>query len=339
MTNPPQGPGDPTWSRPPQGQPPAQPTERIPRQGPQADPATQYIPQQYGPQQYGPPGSPMDNPTVAQPQWYPQQAPEGGPPGGGTPPPEDGGSRGIIGWLKDPLSMVLVLVIVVALAVAGVIAGELYARKRANEVVGAAIACIVNDQATASFGFTPPFLWQHMTGHYTNISIETAGNQIREAKGMKLNLDIKDVRVEDSGNSGGSIGSLVGNVAWSSDGIKQTVQDIIPLFGGIVSDVTTNPNDGTITLEGALGSVTARPTTVNGGLSLEVLQVSGLGFTLPRETMQPALDVFTGELTKNYPVAITLENVNVTDSGVTSQFSVSNTSMPRGGEDPCFAGL
>ncbi|MET0898058.1 MAG: DUF2993 domain-containing protein [Mycobacterium sp.] len=328
MTNPPQGPGDPTWSRPPQGQPPAQPTERIPRQGPQADPPTQYIPQQYSPG--GPPPPP---------QWYPPQGPPGDPQSSGEEPPEEPKEGGILGWLKDPLSIVLVFVIVVALAVAGVIGGEIYARKRANDVVGNAIACIVNDQATATFGYMPPFLWQHMTGHYTDISIETAGNQIREAKGMKLRIDIKDVRLEDSGNSGGNIGSLVGNIDWSSDGIKQTVQDIIPLFGGIVSDVTTSPNDGTITLEGALGSITARPTTVNGGLSLEVLQVKGLGFTLPRETVQPALDVFTGELTKNYPVAITLQDVKVTDSGVTSQFSVQNSSMPRGGENPCFAGL
>lgn len=334
MTNPPQGPDDQTpWARPPQGPPPAQPTERFPRQG-APDPATQYIPR-----------SPMDDPTQGAPQWYPPQDPSyAGPAATGAQPPpvDDGGGdkdRGLLGWLKDPLSLVLVLVIVVALAAAGVIAGELYARKRADEVVGAAVACIVKDQATASFGFTPPFLWQHMTGHYTNISIETAGNQIRDAKGMKLNIDIKDVRLEDSGNSGGSIGSLVGHVTWSAEGIKQTVQGVIPLFGGIVSEVTTNQNDGTITLEGALGSVTAKPTTVNGGLSLEVLQVSGLGFTLPRETVQPALDVFTGELTKNYPVDIQLQNVQVTDSGVTSDFSVQNSSMPRGGEDPCFAGL
>ena len=333
MTNPPQGPDDQTpWARPPQGPPPAQPTERFPRQG-APDPATQYIPR-----------SPMDDPTQGAPQWYPPQDPSyAGPAATGAQPPpvDDGGDkdRGLLGWLKDPLSLVLVLVIVVALAAAGVIAGELYARKRADEVVGAAVACIVKDQATASFGFTPPFLWQHMTGHYTNISIETAGNQIRDAKGMKLNIDIKDVRLEDSGNSGGSIGSLVGHVTWSAEGIKQTVQGVIPLFGGIVSEVTTNQNDGTITLEGALGSVTAKPTTVNGGLSLEVLQVSGLGFTLPRETVQPALDVFTGELTKNYPVDIQLQNVQVTDSGVTSDFSVQNSSMPRGGEDPCFAGL
>jgi LmeA-like phospholipid-binding len=278
----------------------------------------------------------MDNPTAATPQWYPPQAGPQGPP---PPEPPEEKEGGLLGFLKDPLSLVLVLVIVVALAAAGVIGAELYARKRADQVVGAAVACIVNDQATASFGFTPPFLWQHMTGHYTNISIETAGNQIREAKGMKVDIDIEDVRLEDSGTSSGSIGSLIANISWSSEGIKETVQDVIPLFGGIVSEVATNPDDGTIELKGALGAVTAKPAVVDNGLALEVLSVSGLGFTLPRETVQPALDLFTGQLTKNYPMGIKADSVQVTDSGVISQFSAQNASIPRGEEDPCFAAL
>ena len=53
-----------------------------------------------------------------------------------------------------------------------------------------------------SFGASP-FLLQHMTGHYSNISISTAGNQIREAKGMKADINIDDVRLEDNGNSEG----------------------------------------------------------------------------------------------------------------------------------------
>jgi len=337
VTNPPQGPGDQTpWSRPPQGPPPAQPTERIPQQGP-SDPATQYIPRGAH--------SPMDDPTQAGPQWYPPShggqygAPQGDPQSGGLEPPKEPREGGILGWLRDPLSLVLVLVIVVALGAAGLIAGELYARKRANEVVGAAVACIVGDAATASFGFTPPFLWQHMTGHYTNIDIETAGNQIRDAKGMKVNIEVDDVRLEDTGASSGSIGSLVANISWSSEGIKSTVQDVIPLFGGIVSQVTTNPNDGTISLEGALGSVVAKPGVVDGGLSMEVLSVSGLGFTLPRETVQPALDAFTSQLTKNYPMGIKADSVEVTDAGVLSRFSAQNASMPRGEEDPCFTSL
>jgi type IV secretory pathway VirB2 component (pilin) len=346
VTNPPQG-GDPAqWARPTESFPaqptesfPARPThtyppppphatERIPRQQPQPteqlprqgqpDPATDYIPRA---------SSPMDAPTDA-------AAPRYAPPP--VPPSKESKLRRFV---KDPLSIILVLVIVIALGIAALLGGELYARHRANAIVAKVVACVVQDEATASFGVVPPFLWQHVTGHYTNINIETAGNQIREAKGMKVDIDIKDVRLQDTGDSGGTIGSLVAKIDWSSDGIKQTVQGAIPLFGGIVSGVQTRPSDGTIELQGPLGSVIAKPEVVDNGLSLQVLSVSGLGFTLPRETVQPALDVFTAQLTKNYPMGIHADSVEVTDTGVSSQFSTTNATIPPPTEDPCFASL
>ena len=222
---------------------------------------------------------------------------------------------------RDPLSIILVVVIVVALVLAGVLAGELYARGRADSVVTKATECVVQDSAKASFGVVPPFLLQHMSGHYTNINIETAGNQVRQAKGMKVTINIKDVRLEDTANSSGSIGSLVANIDWSSEGIKQTIQDAIPLIGSFVTGVTTNPSAGTIELQGALGTITAKPAVVDNGISLQVTELTGLGFSLPRETVQPALDAFTSTLTKNYPLGIHADNVAVTDSGVVSQFS------------------
>ena len=240
---------------------------------------------------------------------------------------------------RDPLSVVLVVVIVVALVLAGVLAGELYARNRADSVVTKATECVVQDSAKASFGVVPPFLLQHMSGHYTNINIETAGNQVRQAKGMKVTINIKDVRLEDTANSSGSIGSLIANIDWSSEGIKQTIQDAIPLIGSFVTGVTTNPSAGTIELQGALGTITAKPAVVDNGISLQVTELTGLGFSLPRETVQPALDAFTSTLTKNYPLGIHADSVAVTDSGVVSQFSTQNASIPKGNEDPCFAGL
>ncbi|MGA5461802.1 DUF2993 domain-containing protein [Mycobacterium sp. NPDC050041] len=267
----------------------------------------------------------------------PQGAPSGPPPSGD----DEGSSFGskVKGLFRDPLSIVLVVVIVIALVAAGLLGGELYARNRADDVVSRVVSCIVQDEAKASFDPLPPFLLQHMTGHYTNINIETAGNQIREAKGMKVAIDIRDVRLEDTANSGGSVGSLTANITWAADGIKQTVQDAIPLFGSFLTGVTTNPQGGTIELEGALGTITAKPAIVDGGIGLQVTNLTGLGFTLPRETVQPALDAFTGELTKNYPMNITARSVEVTDTGVTAVFATENAQMPKGQEDPCFSEL
>lgn len=284
---------------------------------------------------------PQQDQAPPPPQGPPPQGPPPGPqgpnePGQGEPPRSESKLRSL---LRDPLSIVLVVVIVLALVLAGVLAGELYARKRANDVVAGVTSCVVQDEASASFGVMPPFLIQHMSGHYTNIHIETAGNQIRDAKGMKVELTIEDARLEDTATSGGTVGSLVADINWSSEGIRQTISDSIPLIGAFVSGVTTNPSDDTIELEGALGSIRARPTVADGGISLQVIELTGLGFTLPREAVQPALDAFTAELTKNYPMNIKADSVEVTDDGVVSRFSTRNADIPKGQQDPCFAEL
>jgi len=301
------------WARPANQVPPVPP----PSQFPQGPPPPQF--------QQGPP---------------PGQA--GFPPHGAQAEPPNKDSSLLVkikNLFRDPLSIVLTVVIVIALVAAGLLAGELYARSRADEIVAKAAGCVVEDKASVSFGALPPFLMQHISGHYTNIHIETAGNQIRQAKGMKVNVVIKDVRLEDTANSSGSIGSLVANITWSSQGIKDTISDSIPIIGSFVTGVKTNPSDGTIELQGALGTIKAKPAIADNGISLQVMELTGLGFTLPRETVQPALDAFTSQLTTNYPLGIHADSVQVTDTGVVSQFSTQNASMPKGSEDPCFAGL
>ncbi|MGB3355887.1 MAG: DUF2993 domain-containing protein [Mycobacterium sp.] len=284
---------------------------------------------------------PPQQPGPPQPQFSQNPPPGYGPgPTSGVPPEEESSLPAKIKRIfSDPLSVVLAVVIVLALVFAGLLGGELYARNRADTVVASVVECVVQDDATASFGVLPPFLMQHVSGHYTNIRIETAGNQLRDARGMKLNLDINDVRLEDTPTSGGTVGSLVANIDWSADGIKQTIQGAIPLIGSFVTGVTTNSTDGTIELEGALGSITTRPEVVDGNIALQVTNVTGLGFTLPREVVQPALDAFTSELVQDYPMNIRADSIQVTDTGVVSQFSTSNASIPKQNDDPCFAGL
>ena len=220
----------------------------------------------------------------------------------------------------------------------GLLGAELYVRHRADSVVARAVSCVVRDQASVSFGMRP-FLLQHLTHHYDSISVETAGNQIREAKGMKLNLLLDDIQLNKTADSAGTMGALDATITWSSDGIKQTVQDAIPFLGGLVSGVTTRPADGTIEIKGAVGTVTARPQVADGGLTLQVVELTGLGFTLPRETVQPALDAFTSTLTKNLPMGIHADSVQVTDTGVTAKFITRNATIPNGQQDPCFAGI
>ena len=251
------------------------------------------------------------------------------------PEPPEPRRRGLFG---DPLSMALALVIVVALALAGLIGAELYARNKADTIVAKAVSCVVQDSASASFGMRP-FLLQHFTHRYRDMRVETAGNRIREAKGMTLKLRLDDVQMRPTADSAGTLGALDADITWTSDGIKQTVAGMIPLIGSLVSGVTTSPSDGTLEVTGPLGSVTIRPQAIDGDLKLNVLRVTGLGMTLPRESVQPALDVFTDQLTKNLPMDIRADTVEVTDSGVAARFVTRNATIPNAQQDPCFAGL
>jgi hypothetical protein len=237
---------------------------------------------------------------------------------------------------RNPQSLFLIAIIIVALLVGGLAGAELYARQRADSILVAVAECVVKDGATISFGVNPPFLWQHITGHYTNISVATAGNQVQEAKGMTADVTLKDVRLQDSADSKGTIGSLNATLSWKSAGIKDTVVANLPVVGSLVTGVSTDPATGTIVLEAGSNSVTAKPVVTDGDLDLDVVDVNG---PLPKDTVQSALNDLTKKLNDNYPLGIHADSVEVTDTGVVGKFSSQNASIPKEDANPCFARL
>ena len=253
--------------------------------------------------------------------------------------PEEKPAKKRRGPLRDPLSIVLIVVIVVAIVAAGVLGAELYARHRADSKVTAAAECVSEDSATVSFSSMPPFLWQHINGHYDNITVTTGGNQIQSAKGMKAQVTINDVDLHGDANSKGTIGALDATITWSADGIKQTIQDAIPIVGSFVTGVSTNAADQTITLDGTFGDIVTKPQVVDNKIRLEVVSLTGLGFILPSESVQPALDSATDKFASELPLGIKADAIQVTDSAVTGQFSTRNAKIPQGDENPCFADL
>ncbi|MGB3351958.1 MAG: DUF2993 domain-containing protein [Mycobacterium sp.] len=233
-------------------------------------------------------------------------------------------------------TIVLIAVIVVALLAGGLAGGELYARHRADGILVGVAECVVEDGATISYGVNPPFLWQHITGHYTNISVRTAGDRVQSAEGMTAVVTLEDVRLQDSGDAKGTIGSLDATLTWTSEGIKDTVAENLPGVGSLVTGVSTDPAAGTIVLQAGDSGVTARPVVTDGDLELEVLDVSG---PFPKDTVQGALDDLTTKLNDNYPLGIQADSVAVTDAGVVGEFSSRDASIPNEDTNPCFAGL
>jgi hypothetical protein len=196
--------------------------------------------------------------------------------------------------------------------------------------------CVVEDGATISFGVNPPFLWQHITGHYTNISVATAGDRVQGADGMTADVTLADVRLQETADSKGTIGSLEATLTWKSAGIKDTVADNLPGVGNLITGVSTDPAAGTIILEAGDNSVTAKPVVADGDLNLQVLDVNG---PLPKDAVQSALNDLTKRLNDNYPLGIHADSVEVTGTGVVGRFSSQNASIPKDDADPCFARL
>lgn len=239
-------------------------------------------------------------------------------------------------WFRDPLSLSLVAIILVAVIVGGLAGAELYARHRVDGILVEIAECVVKDGATVSFGVNPPFLWQHVTGHYTNISVSTDGNQVQDAKGMQADVTVSDVRLHGTSDSKGTIGALDATLTWTAAGIKDTVAANLPGVGSLVTGVTTDPAAGTLNLEAGSITVTAKPVVTKGDLALEVVDVAG---PLAKDTVQTALDGLTAKLNAQYPLGIHADSVAVTATGVVGKFSTQNASIPQGDANACFARL
>jgi hypothetical protein len=251
-----------------------------------------------------------------------------------SPQPSIGKPRGA-GFLNGK-SIALIAVIVVALVAGGLAGGELYARHRADGILDEVAECVVKDGASISFGVNPPFLWQHITGHYTNISVTTEGNRVQDATGMTAEVVLENVRLQETADSKGTIGSLNATLTWKSAGIKDTVVANLPVVGNLITGVRTDAAAGTIVLEAGDQSVTAKPVVTDGDLDLQVVDVVGV---LPKDAVQTQLDALTKKLNDNYPLGIHADSVEVTDAGVVGKFSSQNASIPKADANPCFARL
>ncbi|MDT5104002.1 MAG: hypothetical protein QOI25_1515, partial [Mycobacterium sp.] len=271
--------------------------------------------------------------------------PVGVPPAGRRPPPpplappqreQPEGDKQRNSRFLNRQSIFLIAIIVLALVAGGLAGAELYARNRADSILVEVAECVVQDGAAISFGVNPPFLWQHITGHYTNISVSTAGGRVQDAKGMTADVTLADVRLQETADSKGTIGSLNATLNWKSAGIKDTVAANLPGVGSLITGVRTDPAAGTIVLEAGDNSVRAMPVVTDGDLDLQVLDVSG---PLPKDAVQTALNELTKKLNDNYPLGIHADGVEVTDTGVVGKFSSQNASIPKADANPCFARL
>ena len=245
----------------------------------------------------------------------------------------------ILQSFKNPTSIVLITLIAVAVICAGLLGGELYWRYRAQSMLTVMAECIVDDDASVSIATKPPLLLQTINDNYTEITIVNAGKQVRAAKGMKVVVEMSDLRLQGNGASGGTIGWLSATIDWTDDGMKRTAQQALPLLGGFVTAVTIDPSAGTIALEGLLGTVTAKPAVVDGGVRLQIKNLTGLGLPLQADGLQWALDtLFATKVQRELAAALRIDGVQLTDTGVATHFSARNVLIPATEQETCSPG-
>lgn len=322
-TQPPEPPRDPATRRIPRPPRPEPPTQRLPRPEPPTqkirvpDPVTQQI-RTPPPPQPPPPQPPPPPPLAA--------------PGMSPPPPPAARTKP-----RNKQSIALIAVIVVAVLVGGLAAAELYARHRAGTVLSGITDCLVEDTAEVSYSVTPPFLWQYLTDHYSDISVITTGDRVQEAKGMTADVTLSDIDLRPTADAKGTIGSVSATLDWTADGIKQTVAENLPVVGDLVTGVRTDAAAGTLILDATGGTtITARPEVGAGNLQLNVVDVTG---PFGRDAVQTALNELTTTLNDNYPLGIKADSVAVTSTGVTGKFSSTDAAIPTGESDSCFEAL
>lgn len=247
---------------------------------------------------------------------------------------------------RDPLSILLVVIIVFALLAGGVVVAELIVRNEATKRVASAAACVTQDTAHAKFGVSPLVLWQVATDHYTNLSVWNDGNQVKDAKGATLRLDVQNVQITNGPDAKGTVGSINATFTWTTQGIKDSIAAKV---GGLAKFVTNtvvaHPNDGTIELKGKLGDdMVVKLGVSGGGIQMQIVSLDVLGglISLPKESAQSQLDKYMSDATTNLPLGIHADSVEVTSDSVIAHFSTQNATIPAGGntpKDPCFANL
>lgn len=227
----------------------------------------------------------------------------------------------------------LICLLVLVVAVAGLVGAEFYARHRAAEIVGDALKCSIGDTAITTLTTMPPFLWQHLTGTYSAIDIQTAGHNVRQAQGMRLQAEIRDLQQHDNT---ATIKSVNARLIWTPDGIKQSVKSAIPLLGSLITDVSANPDNDTLKLSSLLAALTVRPrATAEGGLTLDIVDTTGSGLGEASD-LQPVLDAYLARQTGNLPLGVKAQKVEVTDEGVVAQFAAHDAMVPMNNEE-CFS--
>ncbi|QBJ98598.1 DUF2993 domain-containing protein [Rhodococcus sp. ABRD24] len=226
---------------------------------------------------------------------------------------------------------VTISLIVVAVLIVGLIGGELFLRQRATSCMESQFQSQLGSDVNVSLSWKPVLL-QMTDKNVPYVKIDSSGSSFGPAQGMEVHARANDIRITDSPESSGTIGSSSADITWATAGILATVQSQ-PL-GNLISTVTTDPAAGTLTFAvgpAGLADLTVRPTVQNGEVVVETVGAAILGLGLPTALVDGIVQSLTDSL-QQYPLGMAPTSVTVSDNAVNLTLDGGQYTMPP--QDP-----
>ncbi|KAA0022320.1 LmeA family phospholipid-binding protein [Antrihabitans cavernicola] len=223
--------------------------------------------------------------------------------------------------------VVLIAMLVVGALVVALIAGELFARHTVKNCMSDQFKSELGTQVDVGLS-AKPMLLQMIDKDVPYVTIDSDDSSFGPAKDMKVHAKVQDVKIDQTAQSSGSIGSSTANIEWSDQGILSTVQS--QSFGGLVSGVTSSGTDGTLTFDvgpAGLAKLTVRPQVQGSTVNLETVNAEILGLGLPTDLVDGIVKT-VGDSLQTYPLGMTPKELNITDAGLTMSLAGGQYTMP-----------
>lgn len=221
----------------------------------------------------------------------------------------------------------LIAALVVGALVVALIAGEMYARHTVKTCMSSQFESELGTKVDVGLS-AKPMLLQMVDKDVPYVSIDSDDSSFGPAKDMKVHAEVHDVKIDQTAQSSGSIGSSTADIDWSTQGILATVQ--AQSFGGLVSAVTASEADGTLTFDvgpAGLAKLTVRPDVQGNTVNLETTNAEILGLGLPTDLVDGIVKTI-GDSLQTYPLGMSPKSVTISDTGLKMSLAGGQYTMP-----------
>ncbi|MCK8669921.1 DUF2993 domain-containing protein [Rhodococcus sp. HM1] len=224
-------------------------------------------------------------------------------------------------------TLATVAAVVVVALVAVLVGAEVYVRNRATTCLAQSLESELGTGVDVDLSWKPVLL-QAIDKKVPSVTLDSDDTAFGPAKEMTVHAVAKDVDLNATADSAGTIGSSRADVVWPATGILATVQS--QGLGSLVTAVTPDADAGTLRFtvgDAGLAEFTVRPVVQGGVVSVETVDASVLGFGLPTALVDGVVQILATGL-QQYPLGMQATAVSVDDNGVNLTLEGGRFTMP-----------